>query len=193
MDFRRLLGGRARTPEPRADLASFDRALDEQRGAYQRLLALAQGAVFLRVQREGELLERRATLARLHDAARQASRAGREDEARVYLRQKQVLEATVALEEAELATARADAHHAERALVELGARVDALARERRQAVAAQLAQRVDDAAEPALRPGTARALEGARERSTALRGHVDARRSLEPGEDPTIGWALRAL
>jgi phage shock protein A len=193
MDFRRLWGRGAREPEPRADLASFDRALDEQRGAYQRLLALAQGAVFLRVQREGELLERRATLARLHDAARQASRMGREDEARVYLRQKQVLESAVALEEAELATARADAHHAERALVELGARIDALARERRRAAAALLAQRVDDAAEPELRPGTARALEGARERAASLRSHVDARRSLEPGEDPAIGWALRAL
>jgi hypothetical protein len=52
---------------------------------------------------------------------------------------------------------------------------------------------LDEAAQPELRPGTARALEGARERAANLRGHVDARRSLEPGEDPTIGWALRAF
>ncbi len=178
---------------PTGALAAFDRALDVRQAAYRELVALARRSLFVRAQREGELGERRAAIARLHDQARAAARAGREGEARVYLEQKRHLAAAVREDEDDLAVARADAQEAERKLVELGAAIEALRRERRRAQASQLAHAVDEVALPALGARLESALSGAQERARAARGQLEARRSLDADEDPSTALELRAL
>lgn len=178
---------------PASELVAFDRALDLRQAAYRELLALARRSLFVRAQREGELGERRAAIARLHDRARAAARAGREDEARVYLEQKRHLAAAVREDEDDLAVARADAQEAERKLIELGAAIEALRRERRRAVSSQLARAVDETSLQPLAGRLEAAVASAQERARAARGQREARRALDGDEDPSTALELRAL
>lgn len=176
------------------ELAAFDRALDLRQAAYRELLALAERALFVRAQREGELEERRAAIARLHDRARSAARAGREEEARLYLEQKRVLREAVVEDEQDLLRARADAHEAERRLIELGGAIEALRRERRRAVAGRLAVAVDETAARPLGARLDAALHAAADDVRTRRGRLEAHRVLDAGDgDPSLSLELQAL
>ena len=179
-----------RTRDP---LEAFDRAIVERRKDYAEALTMASRLLFLRAQRESEVSERRALVARLHDRATAAVRTGNSDEARFLLDRKRRLIESIARDESDLKEARADMCEARRRLLDLTDTLDGLTRERRRISACVTTQRLHDATERCLPPRIQVAVDRSRERGAQMRRRLDAARIVDPSDSLSVDLELQSL
>jgi len=174
-------------------LDPFDKAIGRKTRDYAEALALASQLFFLKAQREGEIGERRALVARLHDSARDAARRGQHDEAMFLLDRKRRLLETITEDEHDLAASKADAREARRRLLDLGDALERLRRDRRRIHAGVTTQRLHDAADREIHPRLQAKLDRAREAGERTRESLDTERAIAAPDDLSIDLERRAL
>lgn len=117
--------------KPVADPAEiFEAALAEKHGHYETLKQAAASLLYLRNKLEGDLRERRADIARLHDELRNAVRGQDEPLALELITQKHELHDELAAIERELDEVRTEAREAKDELTKRHAEVRAMEREK---------------------------------------------------------------
>ncbi|MCK6551673.1 PspA/IM30 family protein, partial [Myxococcota bacterium] len=118
-------------PKPAEDPAAiFDAALGEKHEHYETLKQAAASLLYLRNKLEGDLRERRADIARLHDELRNAVRAQDEPLALELITQKHELHDELASIERELEEVRTEAREAKDELTKRHAELRAMEREK---------------------------------------------------------------
>ena len=95
--------GRARAfAKPASPQAVFDHAVRDKQTKYDELKRAVAGVLYMRNKLEGELRERRAEIARIHEDARSAIRAGDDHTSLSLISQKQILMSELSRVEHEL-------------------------------------------------------------------------------------------
>src|SRR5438445_370079 len=97
---RSLLGAKLDSKDPGR---AYDAVVQKKARAYEELKQAVAGILYLRNKIEGEIRERRADIARIHDDIRRALDFGDEGEALSLVRQKQALSTELARAENDLA------------------------------------------------------------------------------------------
>lgn len=133
----------ASSPSPRA-AEVYERLIGEKLARYEGLRESVAGVLYLRHRLEGDVQERRAEIARLHDAARREAGDGDEDRALWLLERKHRLLADLSEMEEQLGVTRRDAEEATRHLLGFREEIRALEREKLRSMATLAARDAKD-------------------------------------------------
>jgi len=165
--------------------AVYEQAISERVRQYRELKDAVAGILFLRNKLEGEVTERRAEIARLHDDARRAVRRGHDDASLQLIARKQALFEDLERAEKELEGVRIQGAEAKSNLIEFREEIRGLVREKSRMLAtlanAQARRRLQAAIEGLSVDAELDALAGVREQVSRL--------SLENSLDHEIGDA----
>lgn len=108
----------------------YEQAIEGRVRQYRELKQAVAGILYMRSKIEGEINERRADIARLHDDIRRAVRDGRKEMAVTLIAKKQALFEDLERGEAELDGVRAEAEEAKNNLVRFREEIRSLVREK---------------------------------------------------------------
>jgi phage shock protein A len=157
----------------------YEQAIAERVRQYRELKTAVAGILYLRAKLEGEISDRRAEIARLHDDARRAVRRNQDDISLTLIAQKQQLFEELERAEEELAAVRNEAEEAKANLVRFREEIRSLVREKGRMLAtlanAKARRRLQVAIEGLSTDAELDALEGVREFVTRLtmEGDID--------------------
>jgi phage shock protein A len=147
--------------------AVYEQAIDERTRQYRELKEAVAGILYMRNKLEGEILERRAEIARMHEDIRRAVRRGQDDISLTLIAQKQSLMEELERAEREFAGLRAEAEEAKANLVRFREEIRTLVREKGRMLAtlanAHARRRIQEALEGLSVDAEMKALEGVRE------------------------------
>jgi phage shock protein A len=150
----------------------YEQAIAERVRQYRELKSAVAGILYLRAKLEGEISERRAEIARLHDDARRAVRRGKDDLSLTLIAQKQQLFDELERAEEELCVVKEQAEEAKTNLVRFREEIRSLVREKGRMLAtlanAKARRRLQVAIEGLSTDAELDALEGVREYVTRL-------------------------
>lgn len=110
--------------------AVYEQAISERVRQYRELKDAVAGILFLRNKLEGEVTERRAEIARLHDDVRRAVRRGHDEASLQLIARKQALFEELERAEKELDAVRGQGEEAKRNLVDFREEIRSLVREK---------------------------------------------------------------
>jgi phage shock protein A len=178
-----------RDRERRSPRAVYEQAIAQRVAQYQQLKEAVAGILYLRTKLEGEIHERRADLARLHDDLRRAVGRGDDDLALTLVTHKQRLVDDLERAEGELGTLRSEAEQAKENLLHFREEIRSLEHEKGRALAlaagAEGRRRVRAALDGLSVDADVRALEGVREHVARLASETHLDRELaQAGELP---------
>jgi phage shock protein A len=160
----------------------YEQAIAERVRQYRELKSAVAGILYLRAKIEGEISERRAEIARLHDDARRAVRRSQDDVSLTLIAQKQQLFEDLERAEEELSAVRAEAEEAKGNLVLFRQEIRSLVREKGRMLAtlanAKARRRLQVAIEGLSTDAELDALEGLREHVTRLTMESDVDKEL---------------
>jgi phage shock protein A len=184
-----LFSSWVRDRENESPRAVYEQAIAQRIQQYQHLKEAVAGILYLRAKLEGEIGERRADLARLHDDLKRAVRKGDDELALQLVHHKQRLVDDLERSEGELGTLRDEAETAKENLLSFREEIRGLEREKGRAVAmaagAQARRRVRAAIEGLSVDADVRALESVREHVSRLASEAHLDRELaQAGEMP---------
>jgi phage shock protein A len=184
-----LFSSWVRDRENESPRAVYEQAIAQRIQQYQHLKEAVAGILYLRAKLEGEISERRADLARLHDDLKRAVRKGDDELALQLVHHKQRLVDDLERSEGELGTLRDEAETAKENLLSFREEIRGLEREKGRAVAmaagAQARRRVRAAIEGLSVDADVRALESVREHVSRLASEAHLDRELaQAGEMP---------
>lgn len=108
----------------------YEQAIAERVRQYRELKNAVAGVLYMRTKLEGEIVERRAEIARMHDDARRAIRRGRDESALTLIQHKQALFEELERSEEELEAVRTQAEEAKQNLVAFREEIRSLVREK---------------------------------------------------------------
>jgi len=157
----------------------YEQAIAERVRQYRELKTAVAGILYLRAKLEGEISDRRAEIARLHDEARSAVRRNQDDMSLTLIAQKQQLFEELERAEEELEVVRNEAEEAKANLVRFREEIRSLVREKGRMLAslanAKARRRLQVAIEGLSTDAELDALEGVREFVTKLtmEGDID--------------------
>ena len=157
----------------------YEQAIAERVRQYRELKSAVAGILYLRAKLEGEISDRRAEIARLHDDARRAVRRNQDDISLTLIAQKQQLFEELERAEEELASVRAEAEDSKSNLLRFREEIRSLVREKGRMLAtlanAKARRRLQVAIEGLSTDAELDALEGVREYVTRLtmEGDID--------------------
>jgi phage shock protein A len=157
----------------------YEQAIAERVRQYRELKSAVAGILYLRAKLEGEISDRRAEIARLHDDARRAVRRNQDEISLTLIAQKQQLFEELERAEQELGAVRDQAEEAKANLVRYREEIRSLVREKGRMLAtlanAKARRRLQVAIEGLSTDAELDALEGVREYVTRLtmEGDVD--------------------
>jgi phage shock protein A len=157
----------------------YEQAIAERVRQYRELKSAVAGILYLRARLEGEISDRRADIARLHDEARRAVRRNQDEISLTLIAQKQQLFEELERAEEELKAVRDQAEEAKANLVRYREEIRALVREKGRMLAtlanAKARRRLQVAIEGLSTDAELDALEGVREYVTRLtmEGDID--------------------
>jgi phage shock protein A len=161
-----------RERENRSPRAVYEQAIAQRIAHYEHLKEAVAGILYVRAKLEGEIGDRRAELARLHDDLKRAVRKGDDDLATTLVLHKQRLLEDLERAEGELRRLRDEAEEAKENLLRFREEIRALQHEKGRALAlvagAQARRRVRVALEGLSVEADVRALEGVREHVACL-------------------------
>jgi phage shock protein A len=147
--------------------AVYEQAINERTRQYRELKEAVAGILYMRNKLEGEIGERRAEIARLHDETRRAVRRGEDDISLTLIAHKQALMEDLERAERELEGVRSEAKEAKANLVRFREEIRGLNREKGRMLAtlanAQARRRIQEALEGLSVDAEMKALEGVRE------------------------------
>jgi phage shock protein A len=187
--LRGWLSSWVRDRENESPRAVYEQAIAQRIRQYGELKHAVAGILYLRAKFEGEIGERRAELARLHDDLRRAVRKGDDALGLQLVQHKQRLLGDLERAEGELNTLRDEAETSKENLLRFREEIRALEREKGRALAlvagATARRRVRVAIEGLSVEADVRALEGVREHVARLASEAHLDRELaEAGEMP---------
>ncbi|MEN8182468.1 MAG: PspA/IM30 family protein [Myxococcota bacterium] len=185
-----LFSAWVRDRENESPRAVYEQAIAQRIEQYQGLKEAVAGILYLRTKLEGEIGDRRAELARLHDDLKRAVRREDDELSLTLVAHKQRLVEDVERAEGELRTLRTEAEGAKENLLRFREEIRHLEREKGRALAlvagAQARRRVRTALEGLSVDADVRALEGVREHISRLASEAHLDRELaQAGEMPT--------
>lgn len=108
----------------------YEQAISERVRQYRELKGAVAGILYMRNKLEGEISERRAEIARLHDDVRRAVRRGQDDLSLSLIEKKQTLFEDLERAESELGDVRVQADEAKTNLVRFREEIRSLVREK---------------------------------------------------------------
>jgi phage shock protein A len=178
-----------RDRENRSPRAVYEQAIAQRIAQYEHLKEAVAGILYLRAKLEGEIAERRAELAGLHDDLKRALRKGDDDLATNLVLHKQRLLEDLERAEGELRRLRDEAEEAKENLLRFREEIRSLVHEKGRALAllagAQARRRVRVAIEGLSVDAEVRALESVREHVARLASESALDRELaQAGEMP---------
>jgi len=178
-----------RERENRSPRAVYEQAIAQRIAHYEHLKEAVAGILYLRAKLEGEIGERRAELARLHDDLKRALRKGDDDLGTNLVLHKQRLLEDLERAEGELRRLRDEAEDAKENLLRFREEIRALEHEKGRALAlvagAQARRRVRVAIDGLSVDADVRALESVREHVARLASETALDRELaQAGEMP---------
>lgn len=184
-----LFSAWVRDRENESPRAVYEQAIAQRIQQYQHLKEAVAGILYLRAKLEGEIGDRRADLARLHDDLKRSVRNNDDELALQLVQHKQRLVEDLERAEGELGTLRDEAETAKENLLRFREEIRALEREKGRAVAmvagAQARRRVRTAIEGLSVDADVRALESVREHVSRLASEAHLDRELaQAGEMP---------
>jgi phage shock protein A len=184
-----LFSAWVRDRENESPRAVYEQAIAQRIEQYQHLKEAVAGILYLRAKLEGEIGDRRADLARLHDDLKRSVRNNDDELALQLVQHKQRLVEDLERAEGELGTLRDEAETAKENLLRFREEIRALEREKGRAVAmvagAQARRRVRTAIEGLSVDADVRALESVREHVSRLASEAHLDRELaQAGELP---------
>lgn len=157
----------------------YEQAIAERVRQYRELKTAVAGILYLRAKLEGEITDRRAEIARLHDDARRAVRRNQDEISLSLISQKQQLFGELERAEEELGVVRSEAEEAKSNLIKYREEIRSLVREKGRMLAtlanAKARRRLQVAIEGLSADAELDALEGVREFVTRLtmEGEID--------------------
>lgn len=137
-------------PDPKPPAQAFDAMLAIKTRHYEELRQAVASVLYLRNRIEGDVRERRAEIARIHDELRSHVRRGDDHIALLLIGQKRALFEELARAEVELGEVRVEAEEAKQELARQRQAIRALERERLHAVTKIASRRVRRRIETAL-------------------------------------------
>jgi phage shock protein A len=108
----------------------YEQAISERVRQYRELKNAVAGVLYMRTKLEGEIIERRAEIARMHDDVRRAVRSGRDEPALTLIQHKQTLFEELERAEQELEVVRGQAEEAKENLLRFREEIRSLVREK---------------------------------------------------------------
>ncbi len=171
--------------ESRSPRAVYEQAINERILQYRQLKEAVAGILYMRNKLEGEIHERRAEIARLHEDIRRAVRRGDDKSSVALIVHKQAQSEELERAEQELQEVRAEAEEAKRNLVSFREEIRSLEREKGRVLArlanAHARRRIQEAFEGLSVDADMRALEAVREH--VARVSTEGQLSREVGGD----------
>lgn len=128
--FGGIFGSWVRDQEQQAPEVVYEQAIAERVRQYRELKSAVAGILYMRNKLEGEIADRRAEIARLHDDVRRAVRQGDEAASLSLIAHKQALFEDLERAEQELGQVRAQADEAKSNLVRFREEIRSLVREK---------------------------------------------------------------
>jgi phage shock protein A len=170
--FGGLFGTWVREKEQEAPEVVYEQAIAERVRQYRELKDAVAGILYMRNKVEGEIAERRAEIARLHDDVRRAVRRGEEETSLSLIAHKQALFEDLERSELELGQIRTQAEEAKANLVRFREEIRSLVREKGRMLAtlanARARRRLQSAIEGLSVDAEMDALENVREHVTKM-------------------------
>jgi phage shock protein A len=176
--------------------AVYEQAIGERTRQYRELKEAVAGILYMRNKLEGEIVERRAEIARLHDDVRRAVRRGRDEVSLSLIAHKQALMDELEHAERELEGVRTEAEEAKANLVRFRDEIRALTHEKGRMLAtlanARARRRLSEALDGLSVDADMKALEGVRDHiaRVATEGTLDREVG---GEEDLSRRRLRAV
>lgn len=191
---RALFAGWIRDNEIQNPRAVYEQAINERTQQYRQLKEAVAGILYMRNKLEGEIVERRAEIARLHDDVRRAVRGGHDELSVRLIAQKQSLLEDLERAEKELDSVRGEAEEAKANLVRFREEIRSLVREKSRMLAtlanAQARRRISEALEGLSVDAEMKALETVRDHIARI--STEGRLDRELGDDG-LRTRLRAI
>jgi phage shock protein A len=185
--IRGFFSGWIRDREHQSPEVVYEQAIAERVRQYRELKNAVAGVLYMRTKIEGEIIERRAELARLHDDVRRTVKRGRDEAALELIQHKQMLFEDLERAEQELDVVRGQAEEAKDNLLHFREEIRSLVREKGHMLAtlanAKARRRLQVAIEGLSVDAEMDALENVREHISRL--SVEGQLSLEIGEVET--------
>ena len=128
--FRGLFGSWVRDKEQQSPEVVYEQAIAERVRQYRELKDAVAGILYMRNKLEGEIADRRAEIARLHDDVRRAVRSNQEEASLSLIAHKQALFEDLERSEQELDQVRAQADEAKTNLLRFREEIRSLVREK---------------------------------------------------------------
>ena len=128
--FRGVFGSWVRDREQQAPEVVYEQAIAERVRQYRELKGAVAGILYMRNKIEGEIADRRAEIARLHDDVRRTVRRGEEESALSLIAHKQALFEELERAEHELDQVRIQAEEAKTNLIRFREEIRSLVREK---------------------------------------------------------------
>jgi len=183
--MRGMLGQWIRDREEENPEAVYEEAIAERTRQYRELKEAVAGILYMRNKLEGEIADRRAEIARLHDDVRRAVRRGEDELSLSLIAHKQALFEDLERAEQELEGVRGEAAEAKRNLVRFREEIRQLVREKGRVLAsfanARARERLRSALDGLSMEAEMRALDGVRERVARMGSEEELDREL--GDD----------
>jgi phage shock protein A len=195
---RTTLGSWLRHGERRNPAAVYEQAIEDRTQQYRDLKEAVAGILYMRNKLEGEIHERRAEIARLHDDVKGAIRRGEDQLSLAFIERKQRLLEDLERSENELEELRREAEEAKTNLVRFREEIRQLTREKGRMLAtlanATARRRLSEALEGLSVDADMRALEGVRDHiaRVATEGQLD-RELAGSAADEALRRRLRAI
>ncbi len=165
--IRGVFGIWLRDTERQNPRAIYEQAINERMKQYRDLKEAVAGILYMRTKLGGEITERRAEIARLHDETRRAVRRGEDDISLTLIAHKQVLMDDLERADRELEGVRSEAEEAKSNLIRFREEIRSLVNEKGRIMAtlanAQARRRMQEAIEGLSVDAEMRAIEGVRE------------------------------
>lgn len=166
--------------------AIYEQAIRGRMTQYRELKDAVAGILFMRSKLTGEIAERRAEIARLHDETRRALANNNEESCLTLIEHKQALFEDLERAESELATVKLQAEEAKNNLVRFREEIRSLVREKGRMLAtlanAKARRRLQSALEGLSVDAEMDALEGVREQIERMNAEGELDRELGGGE-----------
>ncbi len=126
----RLIPARDESPE-----VTFNRIISERQKRYSELKGAVVKVLFLKNKLEGDLLERRAEIARIHHEARHAARSGRDRQAIALIERMTHLKSRLAHAEEQVEEIKREAHAVTQDMARIHESIRDLQQEKRESLA----------------------------------------------------------
>jgi len=184
--FRGIFGSWVRDREQQAPEVVYEQAIGERVRQYRELKSAVAGILYMRNKIEGEITDRRAEIARLHDDVRRSVRRGEEETSLSLIAHKQALFEELERAEQELDHIRVQAEEAKTNLVRFREEIRSLVREKGRMLAtlanAQARRRLNEAGEGLSIDAEMKALEGVREHIARISTEGTLEREIAGGD-----------